>query len=275
MLKTSLWTTPDSTSAHDDARRHVRRRQFLTIVFAIALILIAGVSSAQSPSRERARYAHTPQYDGATVITTAQPGFAVDAHRVAGGAVHGNLRSSDRRPVYAELVASLSNFDADADPDGWRAEVVLRDRKDRPLAMRSQATFELMPRVSTADHHRFVNAADSAVVRWSIPLEFDADSVARVKLPLRRSLRPMLGWSTAIFPQSGLRTTDYGTSVRGIRTRSRSRTFVTLDTRALIGTPSTGEMRVRVSVPTEGVFEAVTPVWIRPSVLVDTQWPYR
>jgi hypothetical protein len=34
-------------------------------------------------------------------------------------------------------------------------------------------------------------------------------------------------------------------------------------------------LRVRISVPTEGVFEAATGVFIRPSVLVDTQWPYR
>jgi hypothetical protein len=242
----------------------------LTILFAIILASIAGVSSAQSPQ--------TLQYDGATAGTAnsiqPNPNAVFDPFRVAGGAVHGNRSRADARPVYAQLDASLANFDADADPDGWRAEVVLRDQKDRPVVMRAHATFELMPRVPMADHHRFVDA-DATPVRWSMPLEFDEDSVARVKLPLRRSLRPMLGWSSAVYPPSGIRTRNAGNTAHGLRTWKRSRTFVTSDLRTLVGTPASGELRVRVSVPTEGVFAAATGVWIRPSVLVDTKWPYR
>jgi hypothetical protein len=224
----------------------------LTILFAIILASIAGVSSAQSPQ--------TIQYDGATAGTAnsiqPNPNAVFDPFRVAGGAVHGNRSRADARPVYAQLDASLANFDADADPDGWRAEVVLRDQKDRPVVMRAHATFELMPRVPMAD-------------------QFDEDSVARVKLPLRRSLRPMLGWSSAVYPPSGIRTRNAGNTAHGLRTWKRSRTFVTSDLRTLVGTPASGELRVRVSVPTEGVFAAATGVWIRPSVLVDTKWPYR
>ena len=191
-----------------------------------------------------------------------------------GGAVHGNRFQANSRPAYVELAVSLSNFDADADPDGWRTEVVLRDRKDRPVVMRAHATFELMPRVATADHRRFVNA-DTAAVRWSMPLDVRRGFGGEIQTAAAEVAASDVGMVNRRLPQSGIRTTDYGTGVRGIRTRSRSRTFVTLDTRTLIGTPSTGEMRVRVSIPTEGVFEAVTPVWMRPSVLVDTQWPYR
>ncbi len=278
-------SAPPSVEA---TRQQVRRRQFLTILFATMLALIAGVASAQSPSSETIQYHDvTLQYDGSTVAaetgamaeTTvmAETGAVVDPHHVEGVAIPLHRLLGDARPRYVELSAALSNFDADADPDGWRAEVVLRDRQDRVVVMRSHATFELMPRVPTADHRRYVDA-DRTSIRWSMPLEFDPRGVASCKLPLRESLEPLLGWSSAVYPQSGSRrrgTRDYGSGARGLRTWSNSRTFVTLDLRNLIGTPSTGEMRVRVSVPTEGVFEAVTPVWIRPSVLVDTQWPYR
>lgn len=193
---------------------------------------------------------------------------------VSGGTIPTVRHRGHARPRYVELVASLSNFDPDADPDGWRAEIVLRDRNDHPVVMRANATFELTPRVATADHRRFVNATGKPI-RWSMPLEFDGDGVARVKLPLRDSLKPMLGWNSAIYPPSGSRLGASRPNVRYSHSRHARRSFVTSDLRNLIGTPSTGEMRVRVSVPTEGVFEAAAPVFIRPSVLVDTQWPYR
>ena len=275
-MKIHLSTQAELTSQSANNRREqVRRRQMMTIIFAIVIIAIAGVSSAQSPQTESTEYANASlQYDGATAVPIADPNAVVDQDRVLGGAVAFHRLKGDARPAYVEFGASLSNFDADAEPDGWRADLVLRDRKDRPVVMRAHATFELMPRVSTADHHRLVDA-DTPPIRWSMPLEFDEDFVARVKLPLRQSLRPMLGWSSAVYRQSDARTRDYGSNVRGLRTRSRKRTVVTLDLRDMIGTPSTGELRVRVSVPTEGVFEAATPVRIRPSVLVDTPWPYR
>ncbi len=112
-----------------------------------------------------------------------------------------------------------------------------------------------------------------------MPLEFDEDAVARIKLPLREKLQPVFGWRSAINrppankPASISR--SYGNYVRGQSNWSRPRTFVTQDLHTVIGMPSTGELRVRVSVPTEGVFEAATAIWLRPSGLVDTRWPYR
>jgi hypothetical protein len=278
-LKTYLWSTSKDVAPtqSDQDRRDVRRRQTLTLIFALVLISIAGVSSAQSPQSEQVLYTDvTLQYDGTTPVQVADP-EAVVANQVVGGAVPGNRLRGDARPAYVELFVALANFDADASPDGWRAEVVLRDRKDRPVAMRANATFELMPRVSTGDHLRFVDA-NMPPVRWSMPLEFDEDSIARVKLPLRQSLHQVFGWPSALIPDASTRRqADRSFRRQPNRTlhRGLSGTFVTSDTRYLIGAPSVGELRVRLSVPTEGVFKAATPVQIRPSVLVDTQWPYR
>ncbi len=260
----------------DQHREQVRRRQMLTVIFAILLISIAGISSAQSPPREDLSDSNAMlQYDGATSAPIAHPDAVVDAARFAGGAIQSNRLTGDARPTYVDMNASLANFDSDADPDGWRAEVVLFDRHDRPVAMRAHAKFELIVRVSTAERLSFVNA-DIPPLRWSMPLEFDQDAVARVRLPLRETLQPLFGWNSAINrPPRGLPTSISQNYARGRSNWSRPRTFVTEDLRTLVALPSTGELRVRVSVPTEGVFEAAIPIWLRPSGLVDTRWPYR
>ena len=172
------------------------------------------------------------------------------------------------------MVVSLANFDADADPDGWRVELVLLDQRDRPVIARANATFELIPRVPTADFYNYVDAA-MLPVRWSMNLTFDQDGVARVKLPLRESLRPLFGWPSAIFPRQGDRSRNNRSVSRRISGTWRSRSIVTDHWQNGLGRPTMGEMRVRVSVPTEGVFEAASIVPIRPSALVDTYWPYR
>ncbi len=239
----------------------------MILLFAVVLACLATKSPAQQPVAGL-------QYDGST---------AIDPHVRSGGAVpvpcagqtgRTNLQDLRRtRPVYVELSAFLANFDADADPDGWRARIVLRDRNDQPTVMRSQATFRLMPRVSTIAADRYLDALQRPI-RWSMPLHFDQDGVAQVKLPLRQSLRPMLGWPDAVYPQSGLRSHNAGLDRSQLYRNRRTRSFVTTDLRT-VGTPSVGQLSVRVSVPTQGVFDSVVPVQIRPSVLVDTQWPYR
>lgn len=280
VLKIHLFNTTDSRPSNqsDQHREQVRRRQTLTVIFAILLISIAGVSSAQSPQPAGPDSSVMLQYDGATSAPIAHPDAVVDAARVAGGAVQLTRLTGDARPTYVDMNAALANWDSDADPDGWRADIVLFDRKDRPVAMRAQAKFELVIRVSTAEHLRFVNA-DIPPIRWSIPLEFDEDAVARVKLPLHKKLRPVFGWSSALYRPSTRRpatiSRNHGNYIRGPGGWSRPRTFVSQDLRTLAGVPSTGELRVKVSVPTEGVFEAATPIWLRPSGLVDTRWPYR
>ena len=245
----------------------------MMVLFAVVLLSIAGVAKGQ----EIGNGTTSIQYDGVTHIVPVAHG-AAEAHALT-AARHAAIASAkSSRPKYVEMIAALANFDADADPDGWRIEVVLFDERDRPVVKRSNATFELMPRVPTADHYSYVDAA-RLPIRWSMNLKFDEDGVARVKLPLRESLRPLFGWPSAIFP--------YNTQSRISRSRLssgqsrriggtwRSGSVVTSDWRNQLGRPSTGEIRVRVSVPGEGVFRAATIVPIRPSSLVDTQWPYR
>lgn len=275
VLKIHLFKATDHRPSKriNQNREQARQRQILTVIFAIVLISIAGVSSAQPPQP------NDPvvmlQYDGASSAPHAHPGALVDATQVGGGAVRLHRTTGDARPSYVYMSAYLANFDADADPDGWRAEVVLLDRDDRPVMMRAHAKFELVVRVATADQLRFVNA-DVPPIRWSMPLEFDEDGVSRVRLPLREKLQPLFGWPSAIAPPSSTRyrsfTQDY---LRGRSNLSRPRTFVARDLRTLLPLPTTGELRVRVSVPTEGVFNAVSPILLRPSGLVDTRWPYR
>ncbi len=189
------------------------------------------------------------------------------------------IQYSQSRPKYAEISATLANFDADADPDGWRVQLVLRDSQDRPVVMRSRANFELTPRIPTADFHSHVDAAPP--ISWSMNVDFDADGVARFKLPLRENLRPAFGWNSSTYAGP----TKSRRSSRGLHRRvnnghrsSGATVFGDLavtSLRASLGRPTTGELRVRVSVPTEGVFKAATAVPIRPPSLVDSTWPYR
>ena len=276
---------PNRTGA---TQRRLPVRSFRTlmwVLFAVVLLSIAGVSNGaepvvpkQPPQRPQpvepiAEGSTTIQYDGTTYVVasasqTPQSRAAVEARRQA------IARRSAARPKYVEMIASLANFDADADPDGWRVELVLLDSRDRPVVTRASAMFQLMPRVPTADHFNYVDAA-RLPVRWSKPLEFDEDGVARVKLPLRESLRPLFGWPSAVFPHHGARTRVTHSLDRRGGNPWRSRSVVRDDWRNQLGRPSMGEIRVRVSVPTEGVFRAATIVPIRPPALVDTYWPYR
>ena len=219
-----------------------------------------------------ARGYKTIQHDGTNYVV-AKANHTEPA-RAAAQARRAVARRSAARPEYVEMIASLANFDADADPDGWRVELVLLDSGDRPVVSRASAVFELMPRVPTADHFHYVDAA-RLPVRWSKTLEFDADGVARLKLPLRESLRPLFGWPSAVFPRHGARTRITSSLHRRGSNTWRSRSLVQDDWRNQLGRPSMGELRVRVSVPTEGVFRAATLVPIRPPTLVDTYWPYR
>ncbi|MGB0595769.1 MAG: hypothetical protein ACPGLY_03590 [Rubripirellula sp.] len=291
MNKPSKQLTEHGRTGHDDSERddharlvkRVRQRQIWTILFAIMLASIASFVTAQSPSLENLNEASGVQLCAGVEYFFTEPdhisfGVATDAKgpasQLTGGSIPTARRSGHPQPAYAELAAALANFDADADPDGWRAEVALLDRNDQPVVARASATFELTPRIATQESDRFVNATNHPI-RWTRRLSFDADGVARIKLPLRNSLKPMLGWISARDPRLGSRFGTSSSNFQDARTRQLHRDFVTNDLRTVVGMPRTGELRVRISVPTEGVYEAVSPVSVRPSVLVDTQWPYR
>lgn len=182
------------------------------------------------------------------------------------------------RPVYAEASALLSNFDADADPDGWRVQIVLRDKHDQPTSPnRAQAKFQLVPRVAVQDQVGFVDA-DVAPVSWSKPLQFDADGIASAKLVLRRPIPSVFGARSALFPEPGLRFGVYDSRSRIVHrplTHADHSRVVAGATRSMLGKPAWGELRIRVSVPSQGLFSTTIPVQLRPSTLVDTNWPYR
>jgi hypothetical protein len=259
----------DNERADDETTRQrlqTRRRQCLTILFAVVVAVIASNVSAQSPNAGI-------QYDTTTLLPSPHPSAMVNPGRVAGGAIP-MPRDKDAEPAYVELMARLANFDADADPDGWRAEIVIRDRLDRPLVLRSRATLTLMPRESTINDNQYLNALPTPV-RWSVPLEFDSEARARVKLPLRRSLRPMWGWSPTGLTQPGAWIRRPPSRRRQISPDGRRRSFFITELRPAVGVPPIGQLNVRVAIPTHGVFAATTPVQIRPPALVDTTWPYR
>ena len=168
--------------------------------------------------------------------SAAADGNAVDSdrahfHRAASPAA---AEFDGGRPAFAVLEAMVANWDGGVRPDGWIAQVQVFDDRGRPVAFSGSATFELVPRVPSADHTRFV-AVRGRRLRWTTMLASDADCCATVRLPLRRSLP-----------------------------------------RTPIGhIPYSGVMRVRVAVPTEGVYEAESGVAINPPGLVDTLWKAR
>ncbi len=271
-------TDPRDKAACSDDKGSVRKRQLITVIFAIAVVLIAGQAQAQEQAQDReARF----QY-GWTATESVEhlpaPRPALAPVRVEGGRIPPRV-NTDSRPVYLEMNASMANFDADPDPDGWRVELVLRDRHDRPTQRRSQAVLELRARSSTVNPGQYVNA-DFAPIRWSMPLKFDQDAVARLRLPLRQPFQPIQiraaagsRGATGSLRASANRRRRWSTG--NINSSGLHRSIARWEADQDVGLADFGELRARVSVPTEGVFEAVTAVRIRPPVLVDTQWPYR
>ncbi|MEO1529623.1 MAG: hypothetical protein AAFX06_29730 [Planctomycetota bacterium] len=186
------------------------------------------------------------------------------------------------RPKSVGVRASLSNFDADADPDGWMAEVVLLDASGNRVTRRATARFKLNPRIPTQDYTGYVTAKTTSAT-WSMNLSFDADGIARVRLPLNHRLRPVFGWRASPHQSVGLEggsRSVNGGILRSAATRHVIRSGLSPSdlygaSVSSLGLPSHGVLNLTVSVPTEGVFRASAPIELRPSVLVDTRWPYQ
>ncbi|QDV43349.1 hypothetical protein Enr13x_32050 [Stieleria neptunia] len=188
-----------------------------------------------------------------------------------------------RRPQSAFVTAEIAQFDSDVDPDGWLASVMLIGSDDQPVVVRrATARFELTPRLPTHDFTGYVDA-NVKPIQWNVPLKFADDAVATVRLPLRDPIAPLIGWPATSHPAVG-RAGGFHASRRGIirhtATAFQDRTVLTASpsrqgARSVIGMASFGQLKIRVSVPGEGVFDAVTPIALRPSVLVDTRWPYQ
>ncbi len=207
------------------------QRPILIVVFAIAVILFAGRTSAADTC---GLCAAPIQLDGQSLFIADSD--SLDPYR----------RSS--RPQYAFLMAGLANFDADAEADGWRADVAVLDGKDQPVAMPADAFFELkMP--------------TSAPIVWSMPLPFESNGVATVRLPMPASYEATLRVDEDRFNWI---------NERRRRSTGQNRTFLIDPLESRFAVPSDGRLTVRVTIASEGVFAATTFVPIRRPTLVDT-----
>lgn len=97
------------------------------------------------------------------------------------------LPLASRRPAFATLEAGMANWDADAGFDGWVATVQVFDAAGQPVMFSGNASFELTPRVPSADLTSFLAVPDQRL-RWTTSLATDAQGCATLRLPLRRSL---------------------------------------------------------------------------------------
>ncbi|KAA1261918.1 hypothetical protein LF1_44790 [Rubripirellula obstinata] len=248
----------------DDRPRHYRPH--LIVVFAIVMVWLASNANADQMDGSLLPTLNTIQLDATHSIASDHPAL---------------WQRDGNRPVSVDLKSALANFDADASPDGWRASVVIRDANANPVIMRSMATFTLVPRLALWDRNRFMDS-DTEAMTWSMQLRFDEHGVANVTLPLRRSLESNFGWSSAgsSFPFDSIssrsrnheRFRSGNIAISRVYSSNRRRSVGGISyTR--VDVPSTGMMRVRVSVPTEGVFEAETMVRLRPANFVSPSWP--
>lgn len=181
------------------------------------------------------------------------------------------------RPTFAVLTAQLASWDADAEPDGWRCRIQLRDQFDAPCRPDSAtASFELRLRVPRRDLSGFRDLRTEAI-RWSEPLQLDARGIAEVKLPLRAPLPSFYldGEGAARWGSS-----SNAGSWRPLLPADRFRDpRLTASEGYVISTvsarPSYGVIVVRVSVPSVGVLQAIDAVLVDEPLLVDSDWPQR
>jgi len=248
--------TPDRT-AEETSLDHTqsRHRRLLKVVLALAVIWYALDSSAASGQMVSG---------DCPICESPAPALAFDDFTPLPA-------GRQSTPVFAapvtsvEVRAGLANLDADASPDGWRAEIVLRDRYGLLTAAPARATIELLtvhPPVRWRPQAGDVFDAVSTrpLARWSERLTFDARSVATVNLPVTRQATRALGWRSS--PQIHIATRGV-IGPRLVGRRGKDRYFVTDELRDRIDHADRGWLRVRVSVPGSPRFEAITSVSLR------------
>lgn len=170
------------------------------------------------------------------------------------------------RPTHAVVEARLANWDHDAEPDGWKARIVLLDKNSCPVALPAHASFELIPRMPSLDRTRYIDVPVKPM-RWWKRLEFDESGVAVVQLP-KRAGDPVPTFA------SRQRETRFGRRPY-LDNRVGRGVFDELGSEGESLRPYWAVLKIRVSVPTVGVLEAVSPVAFAEPLLVDSGWPYR
>jgi len=281
----------DSNDSHPD-RPQIQRRQAWKVIMAIVLIWIAAASTSDGGDPCLQPETHWPsdadwpiQYDGFTPL--------LDRDQGADGDPRGLQDSATALAAYVQLQARLSNFDADADPDGWQAAVVLRNRDGLPLALPARATFEILEYARSSDQPfsgQRVSAGQRVTrsipsTRWTVPLLFDQQRVATVTLPAPRSIQHSFGWDSIGARQVGQERARENIAGRYDRFSSErmsrlsrpryNQHFLTLELSDAIDFPEVGWLRVRVSIPGQQALEATAPIELRPPVLVDITGGYR
>lgn len=234
------------------------------------------------------------QLDGITsipdelLIAESEPDFGGEA-----------IATTNTRVVSAHAEAWLSNFDADAQFDGWKARLALFDKNDQLVTARGHVTITLAPNLIGSDGHAY-RVSDLPIQRWSKKLKFDSNGLMTVRLPASAGLKPILdgrrrvgrdrfivpGGSsfvpTASRPFVDASSRDmYGRTAASRywrdqadwsyrnRHRNPDRKDVYRDDRSRdLIFPPYGHLTIRVSVPEQGVFSAETDVRTRPSVKV-------
>ncbi len=142
-----------------------------------------------------------------------------------------------------DVVAHLANLDRDAGTDGWIAHIILRNADGVPMIARANATITVIPGWLATDGISFVSSSTVAT-RYSENLSFDESGIAHVCIQDRS-------------------TNENRESLYDERHSFRAPKVY--DSRGRNLYPSFGPhvfavLKVRVSVPTQGVFDAETIV---------------
>ena len=248
----------------------LRRRQTLRIALALFLVWIALTASSNA-----AGPCETPNTIGLPIQLDGFTPSPVDTELAA---------VQSRAAAYVQLHAVLSNFDRDANADGWRVSVVLRSHDGSILVAPSQATFEILELANLARVDRFGRNSASypfvparPTLTWTRPLEFNEHGVVALMLPATPVAQQRLGWDSTATLHRGILVADnhLGHSWSGVERGPRHNHFATLNLLDELDFPRVGWLRVRVTIPGQGTLEAVAPIDLRPAVLVDTFGRYR
>ena len=178
--------------------------------------------------------------------------------------------TSTKPPKFAVLDAAAMSWNHDRTPDGWLAKIQLFDETARVVVpSKAYATFELQLKVPRRDRNGFQNVHHKPI-RWSTLLEFTDSGVATARLPLRVRL-PALPDDNGSPP----RLTSHRNQLYEIAEQSgrfgTTQRLKSYPQNALVQpTVRYGVLRVRISIPSVNVLEAMDLVATEESALLDT-----
>lgn len=242
-------------------------RPVMIVVFAITVILVAAHASADDgcllyPERLLGPIQLDAESFYLVEPTSSPSGSSANPIARAGRLGSDTDPHRSARPVYASVAAAMANFDADVAADGWRADVMIFDDRNRPLRLdRGHAWFLLETRLSASP------------IRWSMPLRFDDQGVASFRLPLPWSVAESI--SSNVYSGRSLGdSASWGGGSGSERFRHRHFAVDALESR-LLGWPEDrgfgpDRLTVRVSTRAAGVLSATTFMHVDAAAFLDT-----